>query len=34
MKILFYSYGVSTGCCVGFSSVFSKLKDFFDLLNR
>ena len=26
VKKLFYYYGVYTGCCVGFNTVFSKLK--------
>ena len=26
VKKMFYSYDVGTGCCVGFNSVFSKLK--------
>ena len=27
VKTLFYSYGVSTGCCVGFNSAFNKFKE-------
>jgi len=34
VKTVFYSYVVSSGYYVGFSSVFSKLKEFFDLVNR
>jgi len=27
VKTLFYSYGVGTGCCVGFNSGFNKFKE-------